>query len=119
MLNMDIFSSILQTILEVLITIGLPILLKFLVDWLRAKIAEAKSSMSQEQLLFAQALASSLVLAAEQNGLREALKNEGEAKKRWVMAQLESELSKRNINLNLETLSHLIESAVYDAFHSE
>lgn len=110
------YSELLQKSLEVAIQVLLPVVLGFLVVFIRAKIAEVKSKIPQEQMQFASALAKMLVLAAEQNGLIGALEDVGEEKKRWVMGMLDQALKERGIVLDLETLSAMIEAAVHEAF---
>lgn len=109
-------DTLLQTLLKTLIQVMLPLLLGFLVALVKTKIEQLKAGMSQEQLLFATELARQLVLAAEQNGLTGAIKNEAAVKKEWVIQRLESELAERGIHLDIRVLSDMIEVAVHETF---
>jgi hypothetical protein len=109
-------DTLIQTLLMTLIQVMVPVLLGFLVALSKTIIDQAKSRMSQEQLAFASDLARQLVLAAEQNGLTGAIKDEAAAKKEWVILRLESELAKRGVKLDIHVLSDLIEAAVHETF---
>ena len=78
-------SEILQLLLETVIKVLLPVALGYLVVFINAKIKEAKASTYAADIATAAALIYQLVLAAEQNGLIEAIKNEGAEKKRYVL----------------------------------
>lgn len=109
-------SEILQLLLETVIKVLLPVALSYLVVFINAKIKEAKASTYAADIATAAALIYQLVLAAEQNGLIEAIKNEGVEKKKYVLDLAEKELAKHNISLDLDVIDALIEAAVHQAF---
>jgi hypothetical protein len=110
------YSGMLQMALVVVIQVLLPVLLGFLVVWLKKQTDLVKSKIPGEQLAFASELARQLVQAAEQTGLTGAISAEGSAKKEWVISQMEVELAKKGVKLDLHIISSLIENAVYEAF---
>ncbi|MCK4820972.1 phage holin [bacterium] len=110
------WGTILQQILEMAITILLPVILGFVVVWLRGQIQVQKSKLNGEQLAMAEAFVSSFVFAAEQSGLSEQISTAGEAKKAWVLAQVQTALDAKGISIDIEIISGLIEAAVYKAW---
>lgn len=109
-------DTILQALLVTAIEVLLPVLLGFLVVVAKNAIEQIKAKVDKEKLDFVLSLVRQFVLAAEQNGLTGALKDEGVAKKAWVLEQLKTELAKKNIHIDLDMLSGLIEAAVHEAF---
>lgn len=109
-------SVILQKVLEIVIQVLLPILLALLVALAKEAWAWVKAHVDQTQLETAMAIVEALVKAAEQNGLKDELFKVGANKKAFVMDLAAAELAKHNIVLDLETLSAMVESAVYDEF---
>jgi hypothetical protein len=118
MVSNDLISSLIQTILMVAIQVLLPILLGFAVLWIKQQIEVGKTKLSKEQLDLLQTLAQQYVMAAEQTGLTNELLKEGTAKKEWVLARMESEVSKRGLSIDVRMLSDLVESEVYKAFRA-
>ncbi len=112
----EVFSKLLEVLLETIITVALPIVLTNLVVWINAQVKNTKAKMSKEQLDLVYLLINQFVRAAEQAGLTGALKKAGAEKKAYVMALLKSELEGRKININLEVLDAMVEAAVNDAF---
>ena len=110
------WSGVLQTIVEMALEILLPVVLGFAVVWLRAQIQNQKAKLDADQLAMAEAFVSSFVFAAEQSGLSEQISAAGEAKKEWVIAQVQAALDAKGIALDIEVISGLIEAAVYKAW---
>jgi len=110
------WSPILQNVIETVISLLLPVILGFVVVWLRGLIAQGKAKLTAEQLAMAQAFVAAFVKAAEQSGLTGQLANVGEAKKQWVIAQVQSALEAKGINIDVEVISGLIEAEVYEAW---
>ena len=110
------WSPILQNVIETVISLLLPVILGFVVVWLRGLIAQGKAKLTAEQLEMAQAFVAAFVKAAEQSGLTGQLENVGEAKKEWVIAQVEAALQAKGINIDVEVISAMIEAQVYDAW---
>lgn len=116
-MSSDLLSSLIQTTLVVAIQVLVPVLLGFAVMWVKQQIERTKANMTQEQVDFVTSLARTYVLAAEQNGLAEAIANEGAAKKEWVLARLESDVSKLGLKIDVRMLSDLVESQVYQTLN--
>jgi hypothetical protein len=114
-MSSTLISSLIQTTLVVLIQVLVPVLLGFAIMWVKQQIAKAKSEMTQEQINFITELARTYVMAAEQNGLAEAIANEGAAKKEWVLTRLQSDVSSLGLQVDIRMLSDLVESQVYAA----
>lgn len=110
------WGTILQSIIEMTIGILLPVILGFVVVWLRGQIQVQKSKLGADQLAMAEAFVTSFVFAAEQSGLSEQISVAGEAKKSWVMAQVQAALDAKGISVDVEVISGLIEAAVYKAW---
>lgn len=111
---MDI-GELIQSALEVVITVALPIALKFGVEFLNEKIAEARAHKDYAKLQAAIAVVRQMVQAAEMNGLNDAIENIGREKKRWAFDMAEAELARRGINMDLDVLDALIEAQFKEA----
>jgi hypothetical protein len=109
-------SILLQKLLEVAIQVLVPILLGLVGVLVKEAWAWVKAHVDQTKLETAMAVIEALVKAAEQNGLKDELFKVGANKKAYVMDLAAAELAKHNIVLDLETLSAMVESAVYDEF---
>lgn len=94
----------------------LPFLLFFLIQWVMRQVDYVKAKLTTEQRQFVETMAMSLVLAAEQVGLKDELLTAGEEKKQWVLTRLEASLKENNIYMDLGALSDAVESAVHKAF---
>jgi len=112
----ELLSTLLQVLLETIITVALPIVLTQLILWINSQIAHTRSKMSKEQLALVEMLAKQFVRAAEQSGLSGQIKAAGAEKKAYVLALIRAELEERKISINLEVLDAMIEAAVNDAF---
>lgn len=113
-------NMILQLTIETLVQVLVPVFVGFILYLTKKAFDAFMVYLAQKGLMndyeFAVAIIRELVLAAEQNGLTGAIQAEGEAKKDWVIRMAEKELSKHGIELDLDTIENLIESAVYEAF---
>ncbi len=95
------------------------ILTVVVIPLIRWGVQKVKSSVDADKLNFAVELSRQLVMAAEQNGLKDGLEKYGEEKKAYVIARLEAELAKHGIYLDLNFLSDLVEAQVYEAINAE
>ena len=109
-------NSILQLVLETLITVLVPVLLGYIIKFVDTKISELRQYVERENLWYIYDIVKQLVYAAEQNGLAGLIENEGRAKKAYVLDRLQSYLNAKNIKVDVKTLDALIEAAVYEAF---
>lgn len=115
----DILSTSLQVVLDTLIRLLLPILLTAAVGYFYRQYQVLSARIPAEQLLLAQEIVRQLVLAAEQAGLTDAIQNEGEVKKEWVLQRAEEYLASKGIKLDLHTLSNLVEAQVLESLNFE
>lgn len=109
-------DNILQMVLVTVIQVLLPIVLTILAAWIKEQWALTRARIPAEQLELASSLAYQFVLAAEQNGLTQAIDEAGSQKKDWVLGRLQEELLSRGVKLDVKVLSDLIEAAVFNAF---
>ncbi len=105
-------DMLLQTFLQILLTILTPILLAGLGALGRQAYKQLMLSKYAKQFTIAQDLIWTFVLAAEQYGLTKQLTDVGIAKKKWVLDRAEVALADRGIHLDLDMLSDIIEAAV-------
>ncbi len=110
-------NSILQLVLETLITVLVPILVGYLVKFIDAKIKELHSFVERENLWYVYDVVKQLVYAAEQSGLAGLIAAEGAAKKEYVLKKAQEYLDAKGIKVNVSTLEAMIEAAVYEAFN--
>lgn len=111
------WGTVFQQVLEMAIQILLPVILGFVVVWLRGQIQVQKNKLSTEQLAMAEAFVTSFVFAAQQSGLTDQISNAGEAKKAWVLEQVQAALDAKGISIDIEVISNLIEAAVFKAWN--
>lgn len=111
---LDIVSTFAQSVLELV----LPILVVFVVAWVRAKIMEAKEwaivNGKERELLALETIAGLAVQAAEQGNLAGYV----EDKKIYAYNLVESYLKERGIAINLGLIDAAIEAAVWAELNS-
>lgn len=110
------YGKMIQTLLEMIITALLPVVLGYIVVWIKEKTNEIKAKVSSENLAFAEDVVRRLVLAAEQSGLLDDAMKLGKEKKKFVISLAEAELFRKGINIDLDVLDALIEAEVFEAF---
>lgn len=110
------WGVILEKVLMVVIEVLLPFLLVMVIRWVMKQYEYLHAKLTVEQQQFIDSMAMSLVLAAEQVGLKDELLAEGEAKKEWVITRLEAAAQEKGINIDVHSLSDAIEAAVHKAF---
>lgn len=117
------WGSILTQFFLIVITLAVPPLVTALMIYIQGQNELRKSRMDSEtlanyerQLGIVKKLAREFVYAAEQSGLSGQIKNIGAEKKDLVLAQLESELERRGIQMDLHVLSNAVEAAVFEGF---
>lgn len=110
------WGVIIEKVLLVVIEVLLPFLLVFAIRWLMKQAEYLQAKLTVEQRQFIETTAMSLVLAAEQIGLKDELLAAGEAKKEWVIVRLEEAAREHGINMDIHALSDAIEAAVHKAF---
>lgn len=100
------------TILLVLIETLLPVLLYFVIKWLRAKEQEILGSLTSEQEWLIEQVLESFVRAAEQSGFAGLIENEGRVKKEWALERSRAWLRERGIEIDGELLADRLEAVV-------
>ena len=109
---MSPFNQFLLTLAQLLLIGALPIITAAVYQHLRAATARLKSQLSQEQQDAIDKVISTAVSAAEQTGLLQKLV--GPEKKDFAIQMAQSFLSKRGIDLDLESMANLIEAEVHN-----
>lgn len=108
------FVQFLNILLQALVTAAAPILIAFVIGWVRQLMAKAKASVTTEQWLLLQSLAATVVAAAEQSGLAGQIAATGQAKKAWAISELTRLAEEHGLTgLDLGTLSSIIEGEVF------
>jgi len=110
-------NELLQTLLETLIVVFLPIILSLLGAYLKKLLDQATQKLTDAQYKFVSEVIDNLVRAAEQTGLKNELLKEGSAKKEWVLKEASAYLVGKGIKLDLDELSALVESLVLENFN--
>ena len=105
-------SALLQGILQIVISVILPVLAGLAVWYVKLLIQRVKARMSREQLAFADSLITMFVGAAEQYDLAGLAARTGAEKKAWVVAQAQAALDRSNIQMDASLLADLVESAI-------
>ncbi len=116
----EIQSFVLSILIKFLIVIAFPLVFKYLRLLALAGVDYIKAHVSAAQLLQVQAVIQFLVTSAQQTGLADSVIKDGAAKKAWVLSEAVRILREQKLDVfadNVELLSHLIESAVYDNFN--
>lgn len=109
-------DQLLQAFLTTAIEVLVPIALAALIPWVVQQLRLLKSQISGEKFKFAVETVSMFVSAAEQNGLIGALSDIGAEKKQWVLEQVQAELSKHGVKIDVAVISNIIEAEVYKQF---
>ncbi len=105
-------SALLQGILQIVISVILPVLAGLAVWYIKLLIQRVKARMSREQLAFADSLILMFVAAAEQYDLAGLAARTGAEKKAWVVAQTQAALNRAGLNMDAGLLADLVEAAV-------
>lgn len=117
---MELFTeglgALLQPVLEVLLTVLAPAVLGLLAAWLKAQRDKINQEIENRGLEQLRQHAVMLVKAAEQAGIIGELENIGEAKKQMVVSLLQAEADRLGLQLDVESLSAIIEAAVVEVF---
>jgi len=113
-------TFILSLVIKVLIVIAIPFLAKVVYDLYVQGVAYLKTNLSAAQLASVKAVVNFLVLSAEQAGLTGSVLKTGAEKKAWVLSEAKRILTDLGLEVfadNVETLSSLLEAAVYSNFN--
>lgn len=109
-------NILLQAVIPVLVTA----LLGVLVIAARKGVTLLQERVGESQWAQVVALVDFVVKAAEQAGLKGALEDEGRIKKAWAINELKRLLEERGLgNIDVDTLSTLIEAAIRDGVHQQ
>jgi Bacteriophage holin of superfamily 6 (Holin_LLH) len=110
------WNNVLQLALQAVLTVALPVVVKFLVDWLRAKTNELMLGLDQQARWAVNEAVEIAVRSAEQSGLAGLIEGSAEAKKRYACDFAEKYLAGFGIKLDLDVLADMIEAEVLRQF---
>jgi hypothetical protein len=116
MSNVD-WGQLIQVVLQAVLAVALPVVVKFIVDWLRKRLEEMEQSLGERRWYMIQEAVRIAVSAAEQSGLAGLIEDIGEEKKRWAIDAAERFLAQNGLGgLDLDVLADMIESEVRKQF---
>jgi len=110
----DVISRCLQIILEALLPVAVAVLAAYVHQWLKQRQMEIEVRLSEHQKKMLREAVELAVKAAEQSGLWDKALETGKAKKEFALSWASRYLEEFGLTLDLETLSGLIEAAVWD-----
>jgi hypothetical protein len=110
------WGSIIEKVLLAVISVALPLLLKWLFDWLKLKRAEFEQNVGEQWVYALDEAVRLAVRAAEQSGLAKLITDTAEAKKRYAIDRAESYLHERGFDIDLDVLEAAIEAEVIRQF---
>lgn len=114
---MDELRQFLGLFANALLLIALPILIGYVVWWLRARVNELKQGLSSDQLEIIESVGALAVHAAEQAGLAGALGG-GAAKKDYAIESAQRYFDQLGIKIDVESIAALVEAEVIRSFNS-
>ena len=100
-----------------LLLIAFPILIGYVIWWLRSRIDELKQDLSSDQLKIIESVGSLAVRAAEQAGLTGVLRG-GSAKKSYAVEAAQRYFDRLDIKIDVESIAALVEAEVISNFSS-
>ncbi len=100
-----------------LLLIAFPILIGYVIWWLRSRIDELKQDFNGDQLKIIESVGSLAVRAAEQAGLTGVLHG-GSAKKSYAVEAAQRYFDRLDIDLDVEPIAALVEAEVIRNFSS-
>lgn len=114
---MNELSDFLGLIANALLLIAFPILIGYVIWWLRSRINELKQGLSSDKLKIIESIGSLAVRAAEQAGLTGVLRG-GSAKKSYAVEAAQRYFDRLDIKIDVESIATLIEAEVIRNFSS-
>ena len=112
-------SNLIQTALEIVIRVLLPVVLGAVVVLIRRGVQVAnkylqvaEAHIDEKNRGVVKMLISELVWAVDQYDIAEKVKRTGAEKKQWVLDRLSVELHNRGIDLNIDLLTDMVEAEV-------
>lgn len=105
-----------------ILTIMFPILVGFVISWVKAQYDLVRSHIKVEHLALLDYFVEVAVKSAEQVGILEMIANTGEAKKQFAIEYLQTALRSRGLHYladNVDELSAAIESAINDGIQNK
>jgi hypothetical protein len=105
--------NIIEQLLVAVLTVSIPVITKFVVDWLKAQRDLLQLRFDEKEWLIIVNFTNLMIEAAEQSGLAGHISDAGEAKKAFVLAQVQAFLEDNGIDVDVDRLSDLIEALVY------
>jgi Bacteriophage holin of superfamily 6 (Holin_LLH) len=109
-------NSFLSLLAQGLLIIAIPVVVAFLVQWLRQKGAEVRAHLTAQQQQFIDTGINFAVRAAEQAGLSNQVTGGGQAKKAYAVKAAQDYLDRLGIKLDVNMLTTLLEAEVNKQF---
>jgi hypothetical protein len=109
-------NDFLVLVAQVLLVIALPIVIAGMVVWLRQRLGEVRSKLTQDHLSILEKAAALAVRAAEQSGISKQIAEGGKAKKDYALQVLQNYLNSHGINVDLSMIDSAIEAEVHKQF---
>lgn len=114
------WGQLIQVILEAMLALVLPVVVKLGFDWLRKRVEEIEVGLGERRWWMVKEAVAIAVRAAEQSGLATELINTGAEKKRYAIDFCERYLTEMGLGgLDLDILADLIESEVWKQFNDK
>lgn len=110
---LDVLKDILFQILQLALEALLPVLVAFIIRWVKGQIDIAKGKLNEQQQTILDAAVRIAVLAAEQLNLSGFVEN----KKAEAIKIAQAYLIAHGIDIDVQVLADMIEAAVMDEFN--
>lgn len=110
------WNLVLEIVLKAILAAILPIAIKLLADWVKAKSAEILSGVDDSTRWAIDSAITIAVAAAEQSGLAGLIAKTAEAKKRYAIDAAERYLASMGISFDLDVIADMIEAEVLRQF---
>lgn len=110
------WGQIIQTVLEAVLTIALPVVVGYAVTWLRTQRESLLARLDEKARFMVQDAVRIAVQAAEQSGLAKHIADKAEEKKRFALDFAEKYLAEWGLEMDLDVLADMIEAEVHRQF---
>lgn len=106
------WSELIQTVLEAVVAVVLPVAVAYAVTWLRAQRDELLSRLDEKSQKMVKDAVAIAVRAAEQSGLAGHIANAGKVKRDYALKMAEGYLASWGVELDVEVLAGMVEAEV-------
>lgn len=108
-------QELIMLLLSSLITLAVPVLVVLIRTWLITRIENGRASLTAQQLFIVDMIVRTFVQAAEQSGVIGLIRDEGTAKKTWVIQQVQAELDRLGLpSVRADVIANLIEAKIIE-----